>query len=211
MILKNIDMLFSLLFCLLCGCNTANNRQPLSVVSSNDTLKQRPIKEGNNDTIIVSNHHLIRQTHKVCDTVKSADNELSLLNDNIAVFSSDTIIENQLKEQVYYQAFLQKTHFLEFEESSFYKGNFTFTFEEGFIKNYGKCFVGKFYFSAAINAAQRRATVIINTERKEISIWNFDDINIRKNIAECDFNVRGKHTIYRIGYADKCKSFILLR
>lgn len=164
----------------------------------------------NDSVIILEGHRLTLQPKNICKQIKSKSDQedFDFILTQIGYFKTDTIMVNQLKMPEYYKMFLQKTYLFEYGESNFYKNNFTFSLTQPFIKNYGKCFIGTYYFPAAINAAQRRAFVIINVERKEISIWNFDELIVTENGLSCDFNVRGKHTIYKLIYSLECKSFI---
>jgi len=205
---RKITLEMLLLYFLL-SCNTKVSKQDAPVRT--EPLHEVVKVKSNNDAVIIKGHRLTLQEPKGCNQIKdkSAIDELTFVNTNIAYYKTDTIIANQLKIQEYYKTFLQQTDFLEIEESNFYSQNFNFSLDRTIIKNYGECFIGKFYFPFAINAAQRRATVIINTDKKEISIWNFDNINVSTIGLDCDFNVRGKHTIYKLIYSLECNSFVV--
>src|SRR6478735_5137924 len=97
---------------------------------------------------------------------------------HIQLLKNDSININLLSKETYYRSILTKNHLLEFEESSFYKGNFIFSLTKSMVKNYGLCYIGKYYFPDAVNSAQRRSTVIINPDRKEISIWDFENVTV---------------------------------
>lgn len=133
--------------------------------------------------------------------------EEEFLNNNIQYYYCDTLVPSLLNTEIFYRTILKTTHFLEFEESSFRQENFTFSVIHKSINNYGTCIIGKYYFSSASNSAQRRATIIINPQKKEISIWNFEDIKIDKEGLICDFNVRGRHSFYKLSYSIDCKKF----
>ncbi len=195
---------------LLFACQNPTTTHIESVVK--DSALNTSVKnDSSKDTVISFNGSKLSMLPVNCnqpsnDSIKAVRD---FMNSNIRYFKSDTIIVNQLYAEMYYRSFLTETHFLEFELSSFNTGNFTFSVAKSAIKDYGICYIGKYFFPAAVNAAQRRAIVIISKEKKEISIWNFDDVNVSKNGLVCDFNVRGIHTLYKMNYSAKCKSFIV--
>lgn len=160
--------------------------------------------------IIVSGTRLKVQRKKVCELIKSRNliDEMDFLNSNIAYFSVDKIIPKLLENQKYYQEILQNTHFLEFEENSFTKKNSVFSLRKRNVKNYGECYIGQFYFPTSANSGQVRVTVMINPTRKEVSIWNFDNLQISKTGLDCDFSTRGSHVVYKMVYSNSCDSFI---
>jgi hypothetical protein len=161
------------------------------------------------DSVFVINNNIVKlKANKRC-TLKSVNiDDNDFLNTNVQYLNIDNIDKKQLLNEKYYRNFLNNTHFLEFESNDFYKGNFQFLLKKRIIKNYGECYIGKFYFPHADNSAQRRAIVIININKKEISIWNFDDLIITKEGLKCDFNVRGKHSFYKVIYSLSCGSFL---
>ncbi|KIA82459.1 hypothetical protein [Flavobacterium sp. AED] len=161
------------------------------------------------DSVFVINNSIVKlKTIKRC-TLKSVNiDDNDFLNTNVQYLYIDSIDKKQLSKEKYYRNFLNNTHFLEFEESDFYKGNFQFLLKKRVIKNYGECYIGEFYFPHADNSAQRRAIVIINIKKKEISIWNFDDLIISKEGMKCVFNVRGEHSIYKVIYSLRCGLFL---
>ena len=160
--------------------------------------------------IIVSGTRLKIQKKKVCTLIKSKDlnDEMDFLNSNVGYFSIDKIIPKLLESQKYYQAILQNTHFLEFEENSFTKKNSVFSLKKRNVKNYGECYIGQYYFPTSANSGQVRVTIIINPERREVSIWNFDNLQVSKTGLDCDFSTRGSHVVYKMVYAGSCSSFI---
>lgn len=160
--------------------------------------------------IIVGSTRLKVKKKKVCNLIKSKklNDEMDFLNSNVEYFSIDKIIPKLLESETYYQAILQNTHFLEFEENSFSKKNAIFSLIKRKVKNYGECYIGQYYFPSSANSGQVRVTVIINPAKREVSIWNFDNVKISKTGLDCNFDTRGKHVIYKMVYANGCSSFI---
>lgn len=179
-------------------------------VQSNSCLKENNIVGSQDSIMFINNSEVIAKPIKNCGSNIKDNSDNDFLNTTIQYFNIDIINKAQLSKEIFYRNFLTKTHFLEFEESDFYKENFTFSLTQSKIKNYGKCYVGKYYFPNADNSAQRRAIVIINVDKNEISIWNFDNVNVIKNGLKCDFNIRGKHTIYKMIYSSACDRFVNL-
>jgi|GEM_PF-3320995 len=167
-----------------------------------------PFQQGSD--IIVSGTKLKVQRKKVCDLIKSRglSDEMDFLNSNIGYFSVDKIIPKFLESKKYYQEILQNTHFLEFEQNSFTNRNSVFSLKKRNVKNYGECYIGQYYFPTSANSGQVRVTVMINPARKEVSIWNFDNLQISKTGLICDFSTRGSHVVYKMVYANSCGSFI---
>lgn len=166
-------------------------------------------KESNDSIIVVNNSMVVIKPYLDCDLKNNKDNvDNDFLNTHIQYFKSSFIDKKSLLKESFYRSFLINTHFLEFEESSFYKGNFTFSVIQKEIKNYGNCYIGKYYFPNADNSAQRKSTVIINIDKNEVSIWDFDNVTVLKDGLKCDINVRGKNTLYKMVYSLKCGRFI---
>lgn len=134
--------------------------------------------------------------------------EDDFLHSNIAFFEVKSLPEQRFLNEEYCRFVLRKTNFLSVPESDFKPGNFKFSHFYTNIDHYGKCFVGKFFFPSAINAAQRRVVIIIQKDLKELSILTFDDIKFVDGKLKGDFNVRGKHFIYKLKYSKECKRFI---
>jgi hypothetical protein len=203
--MKLKDILTAIHFILLCaffGFSQSASSQ------SNPYFKENNPTEVQDSIMVINDSKIRMKSIKSCKSNVKDRVDNDFLNTNIQYFNIDVIDKKQLSKEIYYRNFLTKTHFLEFEESDFYKENFTFSLIQKSIKNYGKCYIGKYYFPNATNSSQRRTTVIINIDKNEISIWDFDDVNIIKEGLKCDFSVRGKHTIYRLIYSSQCKIFI---
>lgn len=167
------------------------------------------VKDIVTDSIVVIDGHKLRPLFHEC--VEISDNlreDYEFLNSNIGYFSFDTLKNEELESRDFYKKILTETKFIEFMPNEFSKENSTFSLEHLQVKNYGNCYIGKFHFPTAPNAAQLRSTVIINVAKKEISIWNFDDLKVSKSGLNCDFSVKGNHTIYKMVYSEKCKVFI---
>ena len=134
--------------------------------------------------------------------------EDEFINSNIQFFQVKSMPDKHLIDQEYCRSVLINTTFLSFSASNFLPGYFEFTHFYTNIDHYGKCFIGKFYFPEAENSAQRRAVIIIQVDKKELSILNFDDVKFVGGKLICDFNVRGKHSIHKLKYSNECKRFI---
>lgn len=171
-------------------------------------LEQNKLPELGDSVIFINNTKMIVKTFTNCAQNNFDDD--NFLNDHIRYYKLDSIDKNSLNMESYYRSFLLKSQFLEFEKNSFYKGNFVFSSKWMKIKNYGDCLIVKYYFPNSDNSTQRRTTIIVNLDKKEISIWDFDNIIVLKKVIKCDFNVRGNHTIYKMVYSIKCNRFIKL-
>lgn len=208
----NVKLLFLIVFILLKleGCKEKITDMGYSVVDSS-FIKYSIINPS--DSVIIINGIKLTlyfpfNSNEITNITSKSTS--AFLESNIQFYKIDTLILSQFYTEMYFRAFLKSTRFLEFEESSFKKENFVFSSTQANIKNYGTCIIGKYYFNNAVNAAQRRVTVIINSEKNELSIWNFDNVNINKEGITCDFNVRGKHSFYDLNYSAKSNRFIAI-
>lgn len=189
-----ITVICGILLCIFFGFSQSAYNQPNFYHKDNNST-------GTQDSIMLINDSKITiKLIKRFQSKKKTKIKDKFLSTKIQYFDIDKIDRNQLLKEIYYRNFLINTHFLEFEESDFYKENFSFTIIKKSIKNYGVCYIGKYYFSNAANSSQRRATVIINIDKNEMSIWDFDDVSVIKEGLKCDFNIRGEHTIYKLIY-----------
>jgi hypothetical protein len=183
-----------------CKSNTENT------LSTTDHVEIKGIAT---DSIIVIDGHKLRRLFPKCiEIIDSVKEDYEFLSSNIGYFSFDTVKNDELKSRDLYKRILTETKFIEFMPNQFSKENSTFNLEHLQVKNYGDCYIGKFHFPTAPNAAQLRSTVIINVAKKEISIWNFDDLKVSNSGLNCDFRVKGNHTIYKMIYSEKCKAFV---
>ncbi|MFD2907174.1 hypothetical protein ACFSX9_00355 [Flavobacterium ardleyense] len=148
---------------------------------------------------------------KFCSIVnkKNEDDDL-FLSEFIFYFKKVNINQNELNNEKNYQIILQKSNVSELPEYYFKKEYHTFSLINKEIKDYGKCYIAEYYFNDALGYMQSKFYVIVNVDKSEISIWNFDNLKVAKKGLECDFNVRGKHTIYNFVYSKECEKFILL-
>jgi hypothetical protein len=162
------------------------------------------IKDENNVTYLNINKN------KMCNTCNKSS-EARFISEPfcLLVELGNNINQNELNNEKYYQIILQKSNVSEVPEYFFKKEYHTFSLINKEIKDYGKCYIAEYYFNDALGYMQSKFYVIINTEKSEISIWNFDNLKVAKKGLECDFNVRGKHTIYNFFYSKECEKFIL--
>lgn len=130
------------------------------------------------------------------------------LNTLIKFYEVRSLPDLRLINEDYCRFVLEKTRFLFFRDSNFSPGYYNFSHFYFRIDDYGKCFIGKFYFPSIDNSAQRRAIIILQMDLKELSILNFDDVKFVNGNLYCDFNVRGKHTIFKLKYSKDCKRFV---
>lgn len=158
----------------------------------------------------INNSFTLIKEDKSCSIVnKQKEDDNFFLSEFIFYFKTDNINQNELNNEKYYQIILQKSNVSEVPEYFFKKEYHTFSLINKEIKDYGKCYIAEYYFNDALGYMQSKFYVIINTEKSEISIWNFDNLKVAKKGLECDFNVRGKHTIYNFFYSKECEKFIL--
>jgi len=158
----------------------------------------------------INNSFTLIKEDKSCSIVnKQKEDDNFFLSEFIFYFKADNINQNELNNEKYYQIILQKSNVSEIPEYFFKKEYHTFSLINKEIKDYGKCYIAEYYFNDALGDMQSKFYVIINTEKSEISIWNFDNLKVAKKGLECDFNVRGKHTIYNFFYSKECEKFIL--
>ncbi len=158
----------------------------------------------------INNSFTLIKEDKSCSIVnKQKEDDNLFLSEFIFYFKTDNINQNELNNEKYYQIILQKSNVSEVPEYFFKKEYHTFSLINKEIKDYGKCYIAEYYFNDALGYMQSKFYVIINTEKSEISIWNFDNLKVAKKGLECDFNVRGKHTIYNFFYSKECEKFIL--
>lgn len=205
--MKTKIIIFFLSLSLIPSCNkTSKNKiedkKEIEFINHVDTIN----KNGNmNDSFT-----LIKQD-KSCSIVNKKKEEDDLfLSEFIFYFKKDDISQNELNNEKYYQIILQKANISELPEYYFKKEYHTFSLINKEIKNYGKCYIAEYYFNDALGYMQSKFYVIVNIDKSEISVWNFDNLKVAKKGLECDFNVRGKHTIYNFFYSEECEKFILL-
>lgn len=83
-----------------------------------------------------------------------------------------------------------------------------FTFTEHDLDGYGKVFVGIVSTNWA-NAVQNNCAIIINNERKEISVWNYDDIQFTPNgNIMVSFRLKERKTWYYYSYDSLTNCFM---
>lgn len=130
------------------------------------------------------------------------------LNTLIKFYDVSSLPELRLINEDYCRFVLEKTRFAFFRDSDFSPGYYNFSHFYTRIDDYGKCFIGKFYFPSIDNSAQRRSIIILQMNLKQVSILNFDDVKFVNGKLLCDFNVRGKHTLFKLKYSKDCKRFV---
>lgn len=204
-----ITLLSGAIILLLFGCR---ERQANVQKGYADSVSENAIKPAvpEKSTQVPGDSSFMEKALVDCKLIQSPEQreEEDFLNSNIQFFEVRSLPDKRFINEEYCRYVLKHTDFLSFLESDFLPGNFEFTHFFINIDNYGKCFVGKYYFPAADNSAQRRTIIIIQTEKKELSILNFDDVKFVNGKLKCDFNVRGKHSIYKLKYSNECKRFI---
>lgn len=162
------------------------------------------------DSILVINN-LRLEKFALKDCARFSDNDkrdLDFLNAFINLYKIDGIDEKQLDNSEYYKRILSDNPSLGFIASDFEKHNYKFTSEKINIKNYGLCYIGKFNFSLTFYQRQENTYVIINIDKKELSIWDFHSLKFLDEGIESDFNIKGNHTINKIIYSEDCDSFV---
>jgi hypothetical protein len=190
------------------GCREHQGQIQESIVDSTKKDSFKPIVPENSVQVPIDSVFLKKPLIDCKLMHNQEQQEEDFINSNIQFFEVKSLPDQQFINEEYCRFILKNTNFLSFLESNFLPGNFEFTHFYTNIDNYGKCFVGKYYFSAADNSAQRRAIIILQMEKKEFSILNFDDVKFVDGKLNCDFNVRGKHFIYKLRYSNECKRFI---
>lgn len=204
-----MPLLSGMILLQLIGCHEPQGKVQESIVDSiqKDTLKQ--VVPENSAQVSVDSNFLINPLVD-CKLNRSPEQKVEdeFINSNIQFFRVKSMPDKHLIDQEYCKSVLINTTFLSFSASNFLPGYFEFTHFYTNIDHYGKCFIGKFYFPEADNSAQRRAVIIIQVDKKELSILNFDDVKFVGGRLICDFNVRGKHSIIRLKYSNECKRFI---
>jgi hypothetical protein len=190
-----------------CNDNKYNSKE-----ESRESMNKNSLitKDSVNNVQISYDSNFSKKPLVKCKLVQSPEQKEQddFLNSNIAFFDVQSLPDENLINADYCRFVLSNTHFLAIAESNFNPDNFEFTQLHVNIDNYGECYIGKYYFPSAINAAQRRAIVIINLDTKELSILNFEDIKFVNGNLNCDFSIRGKHFLYKLKYSIECKRFI---
>lgn len=193
-------------------------------------------EHSSNDTVITENGNKNGSEHKhdsgffkqkkrsVCSSIRQGNvllkkrltqndanniiHRMDFLSDFVKFYNVDSIELNRLMQKDYYDYILSNTHFLDFNNDQLSISRIQFNLFKKDIPGYGFCYIGLFFHPDAPNAAQRTACVIINTDRKEISIWYFDKIEFTSEGINCNFNLKGSHTIYEMRYSKVCNEFI---
>lgn len=209
----NEMMCFLVLLSILCCNKSSTNKDDVDkkdkFKTAIDTINKSKIDKDSSIAITVQESILVRDA-KVCSFVDKKNEEASFLNDFVSYFSVDTINEHELSKERFYKSLMQNTFMDIFPEYFFEKEYNTFSLgNKKYIKNYGKCYIAEYYFNVADANMQTRFYIIVNIDKKEISIWNFENLRVKENGIECDFNVRGKSNIYNFFYLNRCKKFVL--
>lgn len=211
MVIKRIivTLLSGAIILQLFGCREHQGKVQESTIDSTRKDPLRPVISENNVQVPVESVFLKKQLVD-CNLAHSQEQkgEEDFINSNIGFFEVKSMPDKHFIDEKYFRTVLINTKLLSFSESNFLPGNFKFTHFYTSIEHYGKCFVGKYYFPSADNSAQRRAIIILQINKKELSILNFDDVRFVDGKLNCDFNVRGKHIIYKLKYSNECKRFI---
>lgn len=181
-------------------------------ISSGDSTGKDTIIERAPDKIIQSPYDSVFWERSLVDCKfnlnadQKEDDEF--LNTLIKFYEIRSLPERHLINEDYCRFVLGKTRFLFFRDSDFSPGYYNFSHFYTRIDDYGKCFIGKFYFPSIDNSAQRRSIIILQMNLKQVSILNFDDVKFVNGKLHCDFNVRGKHTLFKLKYSKDCKRFV---
>jgi hypothetical protein len=136
--------------------------------------------------------------------------EQDFFDSHIAYFTFDTLSDLDLNREEIWREILLKSAFVNFEVTSFMKQNFKFSNSIVTIPTYGICYWGEYFFPSAPNIAQRTATIMINEDRKQGCILDFDKIELSKLGLRFDFNIRGKHNFGELYFSDSCNKFLKL-
>lgn len=206
----NVIMCFLVLLSILCCNKNSTNKDDADKMKKSkiviDTINKNKIDK--DSSIAVQESILIRDA-KACSFVDKKNEEESFLNDFISYFSVNVINEHELVKERFYKSLLQNT-FIDILPKHFFEKKYnTFSLQKKYIKNYGECYIAEYYFNTAEANMQTKFYIIVNMDKKEISIWNFDNLKVKENGIECDFNVRGKSIIYNFFYLNRCKKFVL--
>jgi len=204
-----VPLLSGMILLQLIGCHEPQVKVQENTVDDvrKDTFKQIVSENSVKDSV---DSNFLEKPLVDCKLNRSPEQkeEEEFINSNIQFFQVKSMPDKHLINQEYCRSVLINTKFLSFSESNFLPGYFEFAHFYTNIDHYGKCFIGKFYFPEADNSAQRRAVIIIQVDKKELSILNFDDVKFVGGKLSCDFNVRGKHFIHNLKYSNECKRFI---
>ena len=167
--------------------------------------------ENNNDTLYLRGTKYISKNFQNCALVEDSilKDETIFINSNIKFYIYDTINVKELSDSLFYQSLLTESGFLEFEEGVFNNTESKFITKFIYIKDYGNCFIGQYYFPTASNSAQHRTTIVTNPSKKEISIWNFENVLVKNANIFCEFSVRGKIKKNLLKYLELCNKFII--
>ncbi len=159
---------------------------------------------------VLNDSNFLKKPLVDCNLINSPEQkeEEDFLHSNIQFYQLKSLPDPRFINEGYCRFVLKNTNFLTFLESNFMPGNFEFTHFYTNVDHYGKCFVGRYYFPAADNSAQRRTVILLQIDKKELSILNFDDVKFVDGKLNCDFNVRGKHFVYNLKYSNECKRFV---
>lgn len=128
---------------------------------------------------------------------------------------NDSLNTNILTSDSFYHIIIRK--YLEDFEGIDFKTNLIldntlnkskFTFSTINIKNYGICNLGIVY-SGTCNADQNKTLILINNQKKELSIWNYDEFKFDKqgNISAL-FRLKDRRTWYYYNYDTSSNCFI---
>lgn len=127
---------------------------------------------------------------------------------NLEYFRLQSVEIDSLSQMNYYKNLLLKYTVNQYLPNDFKKGYFQFTRKIVFIKNYGYCSIGIFKYLDYAASRQSRNFIFVNTDKKELIIWHYDNIRFKKNYLVVDFNTRGKHSFEPIIYSNKISQFV---
>jgi hypothetical protein len=210
-------ILFSIVCFYLAGCKShvkteTRKKKAQQEFSSGESTRQDSVITRTPDKVVQPPYDsvFLKKPLVDCKLIHSPEQKEDdgFLNTFIVFYEVRSLPERRLINEDYCKFILKKTPSQVIEESNFKPGNFEFSHFYTNIDQYGKCYIGKYYFPSAVNSAQRRAIIILQMDLKEVSILNFDDVKFVNGKLFCDFNVRGKHTIRKLKYSRECKRFV---
>ncbi len=154
-------------------------------------------------------NNLIKKENVIYSLNKEKIENNQFLSEFIYFFNTNDLKKDMLVNQHFYERILFESNICKLP-GFFEKNNYTFSLTNKIMENYGKCFIAEFLFKDAPGYMQIKYYVIVNSDKNEISIWNFDNIIFIKKGLKCDFNVRGNHSFYYFKYLKKYKKFVLI-
>ncbi|HYD23019.1 MAG TPA: hypothetical protein VEB40_16160 [Flavipsychrobacter sp.] len=195
-----------ILLVLIGACNSPQKETaPSNKAGQLNNADSIAMNSNSSDSSFAVNGTRLRRIKKA-ECSHAAESESAFVQSNIGYFTFDAIDSAALENREFYRLILISTQFLFFEPHQFDRG--TFILRKINVNNYGMCIWAKFLMPTSPGSGQDGVSVLVNVQKKELSIWHYSDISIGPNKITTVFKVRGRSSAVSVEYSESCGEFI---